>query len=185
MAKDPKISVEDSLLFRESIGAVRRLKQDKVAIKPARPTAKLRRTTYSTQDSALLHDPISEGYQSAESELNGAATEFVRPGVQQGVLRKLRRGQFDAELTLDLHGLTVTEARTALLHFLHHCRDQAIRHVRIIHGQGNSSHLGRPVLKGKVPLWLQQLEAVLAFCPARTEHGGAGALYVLLKRYQK
>ena len=107
----------------------------------------------------------------------------MRPGIQQGVLRKLRRGQFTAEAELDLHGLTVAEARTALFHFLQTCRNHSARHVRIIHGQGNSSRGGHPVLKGKVQLWLQQLDEVLAFCPARPEHGGEGAVYVLLKRH--
>ncbi len=185
MAKDHKISAEESQLFRESVGTVRRLKHDKTVTPPARPAAKLRRPRPNELDQPPLHDPISDGYQPLESDQHSSAIEFVRPGIQQGVLRKLRRGQYSAEVELDLHGLTVAEARSALIHFLQRCRERAVRHVRIIHGQGNSSPLGRPVLKGKVRLWLQQLEEVLAFCPARPEHGGDGAVYVLLKRHQK
>lgn len=185
MAKDPKISPEDSALFRESIGTVRRLKHDKVVTPPPRPAPALRRPRSSEEPRIVIRDSISDDYHPVEHTQNSSEIGFARPGIQQGVLRKLRRGQLTAEAELDLHGLTVAEARTALLHFLHMCRDSGIRHARIIHGQGNSSHQGRPVLKGKVQLWLQQLDEVLAFYPARPEHGGAGAVYLLLKRRQK
>jgi DNA-nicking Smr family endonuclease len=183
MAKDTKISPEDSALFRESIGTVRRFKHDRAAITAPRSLSAPPRLRRSEGPQILIHDSISDDYHPAENPLSNSGVEFARTGLQQGVLRKLRRGQFTAEAELDLHGLTVIEARTALAHFLQLCRDRGTRHVRIIHGQGNSSREGRPVLKGKVYRWLQQLDEVLAFCPARPEHGGAGALYVLLKRH--
>ena len=182
MAKDSKINPEDSALFRESVGAVRPIKHDKVEIKP-HPTPARRRPRNSDEPQAVIQDPISDDYYPAEESQNNSEGGFVRPGIQQGVLRKLRRGQFEAEAELDLHGLTVAKARTTLLHFLQTCRDRGVRHIRIIHGQGNSSPEGRPVLKGKVHLWLKQLDEVLAFCPARPEHGGKGAVYALLKRH--
>lgn len=185
MAKDPKISAEDSQLFRDSVGAVRRFKDDKVATRPFRPVHLRRHPAVDEYEPDPFYDAISDGYQPADVDHNGPTVEFVRAGIQQGVLRKLRRGQFNAEVELDLHGLTVAEARNALIHFLQRCREGGVRHVRIIHGQGNSSRQGRPVLKGKVALWLQQLDDVLAFTTARPEHGGAGALYLLLKRHQK
>jgi DNA-nicking Smr family endonuclease len=183
MAKNPPISPEDSALFRESVGTVRPLNNDKVDLTPPHTAPVRRRPRNSDEPQVVIQDAISDDYQPAEDSQSSSGVGFVRPGIQQGVLRKLRRGQFPAEAELDLHGLTVAKARTALLHFLQMCRDRGVRHVRIIHGQGNSSREGRPVLKGKVHLWLQQLDEVLAFCPARPEHGGAGALYVLLKRH--
>lgn len=185
MAKDHKISPDDSALFRESIGKVRRITHDKVVTTPRRPSPILRRPRSGEQPEPVIQDSISDEYHPLENSHNSSGTGFFRPGLQQSVVRKLRRGQFVAEAELDLHGLTVTKARTALLHFLQMCLDHGVRHVRIIHGQGNSSREGRPVLKGKVHLWLQQLEDVLAFAPARPEHGGDGAVYVLLRRHQK
>jgi len=182
MAKDPKISPEDSALFRESVGSVRPVKYDQVELKPDPPPTR-RRQHNSDGEPQIVQDPISDDYQPIEDLQKYSEAGFVRLGIQQGVLRKLRRGQFETEAELDLHGLTVAKARAALLHFLHTCRDRGVRHVRIIHGQGNSSPEGRPVLKGKVHLWLQQLDEVLAFCPARPEHGGNGAVYVLIKRH--
>jgi DNA-nicking Smr family endonuclease len=54
--------------------------------------------------------------------------------------------------------------------------------VRIIHGKGNTSLGKMPVLKGRVNSWLRQKNEVLAFCSARPNDGGTGAVYVLLKR---
>jgi DNA-nicking Smr family endonuclease len=51
----------------------------------------------------------------------------------------------------------------------------------VIHGKGLSSPGREPVLKGKVLKWLTQREEVLAFCQARPNDGGSGALIVLLK----
>lgn len=185
MAKDHKINPDDSALFRESIGKVRRITHDKVVTSPPRPAPALRRARSGEKLQPVIQDHISDDYLPLENSHDGTRAGFFRPGLQQSVVRKLRRGQFSAEAELDLHGLTVAKARTALLHFLQMCLDHGVRHVRIIHGQGNSSREGRPVLKEKVQLWLQQLDDVLAFSPARPEHGGDGAVYVLLRRRQK
>jgi DNA-nicking Smr family endonuclease len=101
--------------------------------------------------------------------------------MQHNVLRKLRRGQFSISAELDLHGLRVEEARQALSHFLYHCRVNKKRCVRIIHGKGYRSANNQAVLKSKVNHWLRQHDDVLAFCSARAQDGGTGALYVLLR----
>ena len=56
------------------------------------------------------------------------------------------------------------------------------RCVRIVHGKGLSSEGKLPVLKVKVNSWLRQKDDVLAFCSARPQDGGTGAVYVLLKK---
>lgn len=186
MAKDRNITPEERALFREAVGRVRPLKEgDRADIKSSRPTAPRRQRPLGVESQIDIPDSFSDEYLPLEYSQHGGEAGFVRPGIQQGLLRKLRRGQFAAEAELDLHGLTVAQARTALSTFLQHCCGHGKRHVRIIHGQGNTSHAGRAVLKGKVRLWLQQLDEVLAFCPARPEHGGNGAVYVLLRRNQK
>src|SRR5260363_336 len=58
---------------------------------------------------------------------------------------------------------------------------RALRCVRVIHGKGWGSPDGQPVLKAKVRLWLAQIEDVIAFCPARLQHGGEGVVIVLLR----
>ena len=107
---------------------------------------------------------------------------FKRPGVQQRVMEKLRRGQFAIEKELDLHGMTVNDAETALKRFLVHCQQNQYRCVRIIHGKGLGSKDKKPIIKNRVNQWLQKNNAILAFCSARPVDGGTGAIYVLLKK---
>jgi DNA-nicking Smr family endonuclease len=109
----------------------------------------------------------------------GLPLSFQRSGVNRQALKQLRRTRVDEEL--DLHGLTVAEARPLLVEFLEHCRDTGARHVRIIHGKGLRSRNQEPVLKGIVAGWLMQRDEVLAFREAPPASGGAGAVVVLLK----
>jgi DNA-nicking Smr family endonuclease len=111
---------------------------------------------------------------------SGEELVFSRDGVQSGVLRKLRRGQYRVQAEIDLHGLTVPEAKEELRAFLAHSLERHIRCVRIIHGKGlRSGHRG-PVLKGAVSSVLRRVRPVLAYVSARQVDGGTGALYVLL-----
>jgi len=105
---------------------------------------------------------------------------YHRPGVGPDVPRRLRRGDWTVVDQLDLHGLRVEEAREALVGFLAECRRRERRCVRIIHGKGLGSANREPVLRDKVPRWLAQRREVLAFCRARPNDGGSGALIVLL-----
>jgi DNA-nicking Smr family endonuclease len=120
-------------------------------------------------------DPWELGFEAGD-ELN-----FLRPGLATDTLRKLRRGQWVTQNIIDLHGLTVAEARPALVDFLNHCLRDGLRCVRIIHGKGLGSKNGEPVLKRKVASWLMQRDEILAFCQARRTEGGGGAAVVLLK----
>jgi DNA-nicking Smr family endonuclease len=96
------------------------------------------------------------------------------------VLRRLRRGEFRIQREIDLHGLTVAEAKLALRQFLIETLEQQVRCVRVIHGKGlRSGHRG-PVLKTTVSAVLRRTGAVLAYVSARPVDGGTGALYVLL-----
>jgi DNA-nicking Smr family endonuclease len=56
-----------------------------------------------------------------------------------------------------------------------------VRCARIVHGKGNGSWQKQPVLKVKLNHWLRQRDEVLAFCSARGNDGGTGAVYVLIK----
>ena len=178
MRHKPKVSSEDAALFRAEVGTVKPLVHDRHPTPKRRPKPRARQRLRDEQQ--VLTDLLSDEYEPAELE-TGEELLFARPGLQHGVLRKLRRGQFSVGAQLDLHGMTVAVARVALGEFLHDCRRNASRCVRIIHGKGRgSSHKG-PVLKGKVNKWLMQRDEVLAFCSTPRTDGGTGAIYVLLK----
>jgi DNA-nicking Smr family endonuclease len=112
---------------------------------------------------------------------SGEELAFVRPGFSFQLLRRLRRGHWVVEASLDLHGMNRSEAHAAVREFLRECRARRLGCVRIVHGRGLGSRNREPVLKRKVYHWLKLRDEVLAFAQAPSAHGGAGAVVVLLK----
>lgn len=106
-------------------------------------------------------------------------------GLDPRVLKALRRGDYAHQGQLDLHGLTQAEARPQVEKFLTQAHREKRRCVLIIHGRGLNSKAQIPVLKEGLRDWLTQGRIgrlVLAFATARPQDGGAGAVYVLLRR---
>ncbi|MGH8250585.1 MAG: Smr/MutS family protein, partial [Steroidobacteraceae bacterium] len=110
----------------------------------------------------------------------GDELAWRREGVSEQVLRRLRRGQYARRAEIDLHGMTQAEAHVALAVFLAEAASHGPQCVSVIHGKGRGSGHRGPVLKAAVNRWLRRHAAVLAFCSARRNDGGTGALYVLL-----
>jgi len=181
MPDKPKISDADRDLFRKHIKHVRKLKHEKVHHEAAKPRPRPLPFQRIADDKQVLDDMFSDEYTIEDVE-TGEELYFARHGLQQKLLKQLRRGQLSITAELDLHGMIVYEARIALSQFLKDCQKHGERCVRIIHGKGHGSRQKLPVLKNKVNHWLQQRDEILAFCSARPVDGGTGAVYVLLKR---
>jgi DNA-nicking Smr family endonuclease len=114
--------------------------------------------------------------------------EFVEgkvTGLDPAVVRKLRKGEYAVQGHVDLHGLTREEAKAEVARFLRASRQSGKRCVLLVHGRGIHSKDQMPVLKEALRSWLATARFgrhVLAFATARPQDGGAGALYVLLRR---
>jgi DNA-nicking Smr family endonuclease len=179
MAKRKDISDSDSELFRTSVGEVAMIKHDRADLSTRKPLpVPLQR---HADEQAVLKSISASPFMVMEVE-SGDELFFKRPGVQQRVMEKLRRGQFAIERVLDLHGMTVNDAETALKRFLVYCQQNQYRCVRIIHGKGLGSKDKKPVIKNRLNQWLQKNDSILAFCSARSVDGGTGAIYVLLNK---
>ena len=170
---------DDKQLFREAVRDVRPIRAPARAAGARKPSARARFTR--AERAAVLIDSLKAPTDDAGIE-TGEELSFHRPGVQDTVLRKLRRGQYRVEAEIDLHGLTLREARSELSAFLAECLARQVQCVRIVHGKGLRSGNRGPVLKGAVNRILQRTGPVIAFCSARRVDGGTGALYVLLSR---
>lgn len=172
---------EDEIgLFRRSVGKVKPLRASG-RVEPWRRRPRPVPRQLLADEARVRVEMLAEDPDFADEVETGDELLYARPGVQQSVMRKLRRGQFAVEAELDLHGMIVTEARAALSDFLSDCLSSGDRCVRIIHGKGLSSPSGKAVLKTRVNGWLQRCDEVLAFCSARPVDGGTGAVYVLLR----
>lgn len=173
------LSDEDRDLFRQTIGTVRRLHSDRIEPVGQSPAPYPRSTE---ADERQVLDDALYGPLEPEDLDTGEELYYCREGIQRGVLRKLRRGQYRVSAQLDLHGMNVAAARNVMVEFLREAKRDHMTCVRIIHGKGKRSRHKGPVLKTKVNHWLRQRDDVLAFCSARPVDGGTGAVYVLLGR---
>ena len=178
MAKSGKPSTDDIELFRRSVGPVRKIHHDKTSPSGKPPSSRPRRQGPAYE--ALLTDSFSDGLDSGEVT-SDEALFFARPGLQQRQLQRLKRGQLTIGAELDMHGMTATMARSAVVNCIALCREQHIRCGRLIHGKGYGSGDSAPVLKNRINSWLRQHHDVLAFSSAQIRDGGSGALYVLLR----
>jgi DNA-nicking Smr family endonuclease len=117
-----------------------------------------------------------------------ASMPELRPGVAADLdartMERLRRGRMRPEARLDLHGMTQDEAHRALTGFIAASRGAGRRCVIVITGRGRAK-LGGGVLREQAPRWLNQQPTrgnILGFAEAQPKDGGAGALYVLLRK---
>jgi DNA-nicking Smr family endonuclease len=178
MTKRWTISAEDAALFREHVGDIRRIDDDKVRHerKPPPPRARFRRA----DDAEVLTESLGDTLDPAEFG-SGDELFFAQPGIDRRVLKRLRRGQIAVDAECDLHGLSVPAARAVVSEFMAECGAFDVRCARIIHGKGlRSGHRG-PVLKRQLARWLARRADVIAFSSARPADGGTGAVYVLLR----
>ncbi|MCJ2045917.1 Smr/MutS family protein [Methylobacterium sp. J-078] len=111
------------------------------------------------------------------------------PGLERRVRLALRRGALQVDARIDLHGMYQAEAHGALIGFLMRARASGHTHVLVVTGKGGPGYdeafSERGVLRRSVPHWLRSPElrgVVLGFEEAARHHGGAGALYVRLRR---
>lgn len=176
MTSPNKISHEEVREFRAAVADAKPLPPKPVRRTP-KPKPHARFTRAAVRE--ILVESLS-GLPDPSEPLIGEGLFYAKPGVQDRVLRKLRRGHFSVGAELDLHGLRSEDARLALAEFLQQVRGGRVRCVRIIHGKGYRSGPRGPVLKQKLNGWLRQHDGVMAFCSARPVDGGTGAVYVLL-----
>jgi DNA-nicking Smr family endonuclease len=165
-------------LFREAMRGVTPLRPRARAPQARRnPPARAR---FTAADRAMVLVESLSGLGPGDIKDTGDEISFRRPGVQDGVMRKLKRGDYRVEEVCDLHGLRVEEAKLALRAFLADALAHRLRCVRIIHGKGMGSGPRGPVLKNAVNTILRKTGPVLAFSSARRVDGGTGAINVLL-----
>ena len=180
MTRPPRSRPADDVAFQSLFADVTPLRPDnrvRHTPVPPRPVPGQR----SRDDPAALAGGLSDWTPWDAGLDTGDPLLHVRAGVPAHTLRRLRRGQVAVDAELDLHGMTVAEAHAAFASFLVRCRDRDLRCVRIIHGKGLSSPGGEPVLKKRVVGWLAQRDEVLAYCQAKPNGGGSGAVVALLR----
>ncbi len=177
---------EDALFLSEMQG-VRPLKKDVREPEKFRDDSLVPGLTYRRESAqrALGLDEIQLPTAFVEPVRPEAVISFKRDGIQHGVFRSLQRGDYAHEAMLDLHGLTVEQARQELYRFVADCVHYDVRSALISHGKGRGNKDKIPLLKSFLVRWLPMFPQVMAFHSAQKWHGGAGAVYVLFRKTER
>jgi len=165
--KPAPISDEDRELFRAAMADVKRVRPAPPPVPRAAPPPP---------------PPKPVAPRAAPSPHRPALTPGGAADTDGRTIRKLVRGQIRPEAALDLHGHTLAKAHASLHRFIARMQGHGARCVIVITGRGAQDG---PTLRAEVPRWLNEpalRKLILGFSEAQPQDGGAGALYVLLRR---
>ena len=104
--------------------------------------------------------------------------------------QRVARGRETIDARIDLHGMTQSQAHTALVRFLHRAQANDVKLALVVTGKGvgkaaRGAQSERGVLRRSIPMWLSLPEFrrfVVSFEEAHPNHGGEGALYLRVRR---
>ena len=185
MTRKRSLSDEERALWHTVTRAIAPLRRRKAKIKE----------TVEVEDVAAPAPPAKQARNAVKTAPPAAPVQRQAPPLAplaplgRRMKQKLGRGSTSIDDRIDLHGMTQAAAHAALARFLHRAQHDGARVVLVITGKGarpgSDPHAERGVLKRQVPLWLESAELrplVIGFESATIGHGGAGALYVRVRR---
>ena len=171
MNKKTPLSDDDLALFKDAIGKVKPMVQDKVVHQKApKQFIKQKKINDKKQGAEFHFSDQFEPYLNKQGPVS-----YVRHDVDSFEAKNLRRGKYQPDLILDLHGLTQEQAKQELAALLYACQKEHAECICVVHG------IGSHILKNKVPHWLVQHPDVMAFHQAPLEWGGNGAILALIE----
>jgi DNA-nicking Smr family endonuclease len=178
--EDIAVTDDDSEEFRRAIAGAKQLEAEQ-RVPTLKPKPKPRARFARADEAAALEESLYDDIDAIERG-SGGALRYQHQTVGRRTMRKLGRGGYSVQAELDLHGMTLAEAKPRLRDFISYSAMQGHLCVRVVHGKGLGSGERGPVLKSAVNSWLRRWQEVLAFVSTRQVDGGTGALYVLLQR---
>lgn len=173
---------EPEELFQSSLSSVKPLKEknSKVSIQKAKQLIDTKaRQQHAEGDAA---QPEGYYYQPQQWLSANDSISYRANGVSEPTLKQLKQNKLGTYLTLDLHGHRIEESFQAISNHIIKAKSQNIRVCKIIHGKGHLSEDHTPVLKSYLNKWLRENPDVLAFCSCPKQHGGTGAVFVLIRK---
>lgn len=172
--KKRDLTSDEKILWRRVASTVKPRRPQPVEIEEASPPSRLPKRERGKVATDATLEVAKHGH---------ARTYWTQaPIVDRGGEKRVRRGKLEIDGMLDLHGHTLDAARAALFYFLHNARRENARAVLVITGKGAK---GEGAIKRHILDWLEARDLkplVSGFSQAHRTHGGAGALYVFLKR---
>ena len=171
---------DEKQIFADAVGKIKPLVNDTIRL--IKNGHKSNTSLKNDQGLNKANKAVAEFHFSDEFEpdLNKQGPmKYVREGVDSFEVKNLRRGHYQPDLILDLHGLDQHQAKKELAALLFACQKEHAQCICIVHG------IGSHILKNKVPHWLVQHPDVMAFHQAPLEWGGNGAILALIELKDK
>jgi DNA-nicking Smr family endonuclease len=185
-----KLSPDESALWRKVALTVKPLERRRPPIEPQPPTIKpVADPLPAPQPLQLPKDPQPTGRGKVLAPpARAPAPEKI--GLDAWWERKIMRGGLQPDFSLDLHGSTLDQAYSRLMHGLAQARAMGARVVLIVTGKPRPTESAdrgqaRGAIRAKITDWLgasEHASAIAAIRGAHRRHGGQGAIYVVLKR---
>lgn len=175
------LSEDERVLWEGVAKQVKPLRKRARTVKPDAIAAKVASVPLPPMSRKVVEAPAVKAVMHAAPPVPPLMTLHRRERLQ------LSRGRKDIDARLDLHGMTQERAHRALATFLQRASYDGMSFVLIITGKGRTGGLEseRGILRRQVPIWLGLPEfraLVVGFEEAHIGHGGAGALYVRVRR---
>ena len=151
----------------------------------AKPISQPRQSPICNNENLMLLQEVVRKIGEIDLRNSGEYIEGIPHPEGSRWLSRLRKGFLSIQAHLDLHGLTLTEARESFDAFVHQSLIHGYSCVRVVHGRGKHSKGNQPKLKKYLVKWLntrRMSNHVIAYSTARLVDGGGGALYILLGR---
>ena len=182
-----KTDIDEEQLFNEAMSGVTPISMERgEKILPAGKTKKPAHSLPDDEEEVITHlQNLVAGSIDMDITFSDEYIEGSISGVSKNILKKLKRGKFPIQAHIDLHGLTKKDAEDVVRRFLINSHHRGLRCVLIVHGRGLNSPDSVPVLKERLPVWLNRGPArkiVMAFSSSQPYDGGTGAIYVLLRK---
>jgi len=162
----------DKQMFSNAVSDISPIEQDRII--PFSDTNRVFIQQRNFVDTDKFIDNLSDSYDPFENEQQKNDLNYHHQSISKKKFQSFKKGRFESEQILDLHGLNRQEARRELLAFLHYCNKQNYRLVSIMPGYGKG------ILREALNIWLRQIPRVLAFAESPQQSGGKGVIRLLL-----
>lgn len=170
----------DDEIFTEAMSDVREIKEFRNI--PYERHVKIKFPKQLQDDSIEILRQIVKGKKRIRLSDTGEYIEWVHPDIPKNLAEKLHHGHFSVQDYIDMHGMTLDEAKVAFSRFFKDALKRRLFCIKVIHGRGLRSPKGA-VLKEALQKWLRGSfrKWILAYSSARDCDGGLGATYIILK----
>ena len=126
-------------------------------------------------------DIFAQWEKTPEAKKAEALIKKEKESLAQAPRRSINYEKISADATIDLHGLTASEAQTQLHNFFIDAHKKGWKKVLIIHGKGIHSK-EEPVLKKVVMDFIEKSPIAGAHGIPGAAEGGSGAVWVAIKK---